>query len=319
VRGTLHVATLLAVAACADRAPAPALPPTLAETGLFDHPDVLPFTPQYPLWSDGATKRRWIALPEDAAIDASRVDAWEFPVGTRLWKEFSFGGARVETRYMTLTSEGWKYGTYVWSADGTTATLAPASGMESVEIAPGVRHKIPSLADCRACHASSPMPVLGFSALQLSPDRDPNAPHREQAGGVDLPALVAAGRVRGLAPEHLATPPRLPGPPLERAALGYLHANCGGCHRDDGPLATVGMVLAHSIEAPGAARRTAVGQPSQFMAPALRVAPGAHGRSVLFARMSARTPLEQMPPLGTQLVDAEATRLLADWIDQLAE
>jgi len=35
--------------------------------------------------------------------------------------------------------------------------------------------------------------------------------------------------------------------------------------------------------------------------------------------MSARTPVEQMPPLGTQLVDEEATRMIATWIDQLAK
>ena len=45
-------------------------------------------------------KRRWISLPPGSAIDASDPDAWAFPVGTRLWKEFSFGGQRVETRYM---------------------------------------------------------------------------------------------------------------------------------------------------------------------------------------------------------------------------
>ena len=45
------------------------LPQRLADTGLYVaggttiRPDVLPFSPQYPLWSDGAAKRRWIWLP----------------------------------------------------------------------------------------------------------------------------------------------------------------------------------------------------------------------------------------------------------------
>jgi hypothetical protein len=44
-------------------------PQRLAETGLYvsTHPGVIddrnrPFTPQYPLWSDGAAKARWIYL-----------------------------------------------------------------------------------------------------------------------------------------------------------------------------------------------------------------------------------------------------------------
>src|SRR6187397_728352 len=69
------------------------LPATLGGTGLYlpgtleVDPRNLPFVPQYPLWSDGATKRRWIRLPEGESIDASDPDAWQFPPGTRLWKE----------------------------------------------------------------------------------------------------------------------------------------------------------------------------------------------------------------------------------------
>src|SRR5687768_2042345 len=172
-------------------------PPTLRETG-FGELEMLPFAPQYPLWSDGATKRRWIHLPAGSSIDAS--GAWDFPVGTRLWKEFSFG-RRVETRYMERGAGGWTYATYAWNDDGTEATRAPPRGLVTdVEVAPGVRHVIPGEGDCLACHATGPTPVLGFSALQLSPDRDPLAPHAEAPpdGAVDLASLAASGRLRGL-------------------------------------------------------------------------------------------------------------------------
>jgi len=53
-------------------------PQTLPETGLYADfaalrvdPSHLAFAPQYPLWTDGATKRRWISLPSGTAIDAS--------------------------------------------------------------------------------------------------------------------------------------------------------------------------------------------------------------------------------------------------------
>ena len=65
----------------------------------------LAFSPQYPLWSDGAAKRRWISLPPGTAIDASRPDAWEFPRGTRLWKEFSLDRP-VETRFIERLPDG---------------------------------------------------------------------------------------------------------------------------------------------------------------------------------------------------------------------
>ena len=90
------------------------LPQHLRDTGLYVaggqiHPDVLPFSPQYPLWSDGTIKRRWIYLPPGAVVDASRVDAWQFPVGTRLWKEFGYD-RRVETRYIERLADGsWRF------------------------------------------------------------------------------------------------------------------------------------------------------------------------------------------------------------------
>ena len=49
--------------------PASPLPQRLRDTGLFGddgttvRADIVAFAPQYPLWSDGATKRRWIHLP----------------------------------------------------------------------------------------------------------------------------------------------------------------------------------------------------------------------------------------------------------------
>ena len=90
-------------AATAVGARAAGLPERLSETGLYADaaakqlaPDVVSFTSQYPLWSDGAAKRRWIRIPPGSAIDAADPNAWIFPVGTRVWKEFSFA-RRVET------------------------------------------------------------------------------------------------------------------------------------------------------------------------------------------------------------------------------
>src|SRR5690242_13451668 len=81
------------------------LPQHLHDTGLYEPDSMqvraenLPFTPQYSLWSDGASKQRWIYLPPGTRIDASNPDAWEFPRGTKLWKEFRHGRA-IETRYI---------------------------------------------------------------------------------------------------------------------------------------------------------------------------------------------------------------------------
>lgn len=190
----------LAVSAVATGA---VLPENLRDTGLFVAGSVtevraanLAFTPQYPLWSDGADKRRWLYLPPGTAIDASRPDAWAFPRGTRLWKEFSHAGRRIETRYIERGTDGrWRFASYVWNTQGTEALLAPAAGITLATAgAPGARHDIPAEADCHACHDGAAVPVLGASALQLS---------------ADLRQLVARGQLRRLPPALLDTPPRI--------------------------------------------------------------------------------------------------------------
>src|SRR5450432_897047 len=69
-------------------APNPNNPATLFDTGLcLDHactqisPDAYEYTPQFPLWADSATKRRWIYLPAGMQIDTNDMDHWVFPVG----------------------------------------------------------------------------------------------------------------------------------------------------------------------------------------------------------------------------------------------
>ncbi len=272
----------------AAMAAAPALPEQLHETGLFaaGQPErlgahVRPFEPRQALWSDGAVKRRWIRLPPGTAIDARNPDAWRFPRGTRLWKEFSHAG-RVETRYLEHGADGqWRFATYVWSADGRSARLAPAGGMSlAVEGAPSGRYAVPSRADCLACHAGARSPVLGFGALQL---------------GAALPTWVREGLVRHGPPawrEH--APAETGATPPERAARAYLHANCGHCHHPAGGV-PVPLVLAQDVA--GSPAPT----PAQLQE-ALR-------------RMATREPMQQMPPLGTRIPDPEGQALLRAWLD----
>lgn len=306
-------------------------PPTLAATGLYADagalkvdPAHIGFTPQYPLWTDGAVKRRWISLPPGTAIDASDPDGWLFPAGTRIWKEFAFTGRRVETRYMELRADGrWLFAAYAWSADGREARLVPERGQRNAyPLSDGRSHSIPAVADCRVCHRT-PSPI-GFSALQLSPDRDALALHvdSEARSGIDLRALVARGLLVNLPDVLRETPPRIAtDDATERAALGYLHGNCGHCHDDRGPLRGLGMVLRQPAIGDGQpARATTIGRqvrkaaPSQRPEAALRIAPGRPESSALIVRAASRSPALQMPPLGTELPDDEAVALLKRWV-----
>lgn len=334
------VAWALALGLCAA-APAGAVEPPrlLSETGLYAADGSVaaanaPYAPQYPLWTDGADKARWIHLPEGARIDVTDVDAWRFPVGTKLWKEFAWGGRKVETRLLWLAAPGeWVFAAYRWNDAQTEAELAPAEGVFNVhEVAPGRHHSIPGRGDCLACHGAGPATVLGFDALQLSDHRDPRAPHAEPLpdGAVTLRSLVAADRFSPPRPELASRPPRIrTQDPAERAALGYLSANCGSCHNSTGPLARLGLDLRHDVSgdphAPEPAIATALGARGVYLVPAVPpdssrvVAPGAPSHSTLVYRLNSRRPSSQMPPLGSVLADDEAVALVREWIAGLGD
>ncbi|HEY0465478.1 MAG TPA: hypothetical protein VGC79_14785 [Polyangiaceae bacterium] len=308
------------------------LPSRLSETGLYVTGSTseiasenLAYAPGYALWSDGATKRRWVHLPPDTQIDASNPDDWQFPIGTRFWKEFSFG-TRTETRYLERVQDGsFRYATYVWDAALHDAVLAPSAGLQATrEIQPGILHDVPSDGDCRACHEGRRSPVLGFGALQLSPARDPFAPHREPQppGGVDLSELVRRGLLRGLPASLLARPPRILAPSASaRASAGYLFGNCAHCHNASGPLASLGLDFDQSVlddRGYQRLRENVVARGSHYRIPgqarSLRVQPSAPAESALWFRMQSRFAAAQMPPLGTKLVDLQAVRLIERWI-----
>ena len=313
----------------------PRAPERLSETGLYVSdqvgtvaPENRPFSPQYPLWTDGAKKTRWVYLPDGARIDASDQYAWEVPVGTKFWKEFQFSGRKVETRMIWRASvRDWVFATYVWNEEGTDAVLAPTAGLRGVaQLAPGKRHDIPSATDCTACHGTTRPGPLGFNALQLSPDRDPNAIHAEplEAGMVTLETLLVEQRVSHAPPDWATHAPRVEtSNPRTRSVLGYLVANCGGCHNGRGEIAALGPVLRYEDLLRDADRVAAsfVDQPTKWQLPgriegSVLVTTDSPDQSALLARLRSRSPSSQMPPLGTVLRDTEAVQAVTDWISR---
>lgn len=337
--GTLAAAAVVvgAMLFAQGQASSPALdnpPRLLSETGLYADagalaidPRNLPFSPQYPLWTDGAAKSRWIRLPPGAAIDGSDPDAWTFPIGTRFWKEFSFSGHRVETRYMELQADGkWIYAAYEWTPDGRTAVLASDRGRrDAFALGHGRFHGVPGTSDCKVCHQGGPAEVLGFSTLQLSPAVDPSALHGATgASDITLDYLIERGLITGYERWPSRAPVIAARSETERLVLGYLHGNCGQCHNSRASLANLGIFLRQELLLPPeSVVETLVERPVKKSAPGqsadaiYRIDPGHPERSALLERLSSRYPALQMPPLGTALVDDEAVVLVTKWITEL--
>ncbi|WP_426754647.1 hypothetical protein [Myxococcus sp. Y35] len=279
-------------------------------------PEVRPYEPGLQLWSDGLDKARFIYLPPGTKVETSNPDEWRFPVGTKLWKEFSWKGRRIETRFLWKRPDGsWLRTTYRWSDDEKTA-LELTSGEKNV---PGTEgFEIPSQVDCQSCHRGRADEVLGFEAIALA---------HEGARGLTLAKLVEEGLLSH-PPQDV---PRVPGTPVEQAALGYLHMNCGvSCHSGNRMALGSSSGLHLRLEAGelGSAQatdtwRTSVGVKAFFQTSglfgdsALRVAPGDVARSSVLHRMSQRGGAIQMPPLGTHVVDEQGRALIQRWIESM--
>jgi hypothetical protein len=301
---------------------------SLAETGLFVDPvtrqiadDAMPFEPTYWLWSDGADKRRWLRLPPGTQIDTTAMDHWVFPIGTKLWKEFSLDGVLLETRLIERYGDGpedYWMGAFVWNTDQTDAVLAP-TGQTDIN---GTPHDAPSQTDCLACHRGDAGRVLGFSALQLS--REPDA----RRVGPTLTDIVRRNllTVPPDAPDGGSAPPfSVPGDAVTAAALGYLHANCGHCHNKNGTAyPDTQMILRLTTHETDAASsdvyKSLVGVTLQYWrggAITRRVVAGDPDASAIVARMSARGNKDQMPPLATEMTDPTGIGKVRAWIAAL--
>lgn len=305
------------------------LPGELRCTGLYSNWEerthrcgVEAYKPAYELWSDGAEKQRYVWLPPGQTVDVSNPDDFDYPVGTRFWKEFYVGpeGEQKlgETRYMLKSSLGWLYTVYVWN-EGGTAALQENEGVEDL-FATG--HSVPSREQCKSCHIGRKDFILGWDFIMLG----------EGATGVTAATLADADLLEGLDPAWLDLAP--PGDSVEQAALAYLHANCGvSCHNTtlDATGNPSGLYLRLELDSMSNPLETAAASAiNQHPAPNAKMGglpelvyydfrPGDPERSLVYARMNVRGSETAMPALGTHQVDPEGLSVVKAWIDAMTE
>jgi hypothetical protein len=272
----------------------------------------LEYEPQYPLFSDYAEKRRWLLLPADTRIDTSDMDHWRFPLGTKVVKEFSRDGKPLETRLIQKVADtgdpktDFFMGTFVWLPDGSDAMLND-QGVDNVH---GTTHDVPKQELCLRCHQGEPGAVLGFSALQLSPN-----------------GMLATLTQKNL----LSDPPKrtfaIPGNDLQVKALGVLQGNCAHCHTAGGSGALMRLrLLPHEVDLPFELTeifQTTIGRPLTDWTPrppefTRRILPGDPDKSALSYRMGLRSGSgvlpDQMPPIATEVIEPNGLATVRAWI-----
>jgi hypothetical protein len=322
------------------------MPTLLSQTGLYSDiqaktlaADVHPFTPAYLLWSDGAVKHRYVYMPPGAKIITDDMEYWQYPAGFKLWKDFTRDGKLIETRLLMKISGGiadWYQMAFKWKDDYSDAVAIPAGEQNAM----GTMHDIPSKDDCKGCHSTMKDGAIGFSAVMLS---------HNQPDSLNLTQIDQMG--------WLTTSPKaggytLPGNDTEKAALGYLHANCGMCHNGrsqvyktkvtldlwshldklDSVQNTFAYLSMVCDQWPGSDKFTPITSCEAGHATGAlmdtdistlkRIAPKDPAQSGIHDLMALRATgmvgmMKQMPPLGTEITDPTGMAQVDAWINSL--
>jgi len=324
------------------------LPTLLSQTGAFmDAPTMahanglITYAVNSPLWSDGAYKTRWLAVPNGGApftpesqIGFATNGEWTFPAGTVFVKHFELATndvdqtmrRRLETRLLVRDSNGGVYGvTYKWRADNSDADLLSSSLSEPIVIqtSTGTRTQTwyyPSPQDCLTCHTPAANYVLGVKTRQLNGDflypdsnRSDNQIRTLNQLGMFYPSITneleIATYARLVASTNLSVS-------AEERARSYLDANCAQCHRPGGSQTTFDArydtPLTNQNLINGILVKGDLGYDNARV-----VVPDDVWRSILYQRTASTDPLVRMPPLARNQVDVNGLRALADWINSL--
>jgi uncharacterized repeat protein (TIGR03806 family) len=313
------------------------IPALLSQTGAFSDTrrlipaaGLIPYDLVVAFWSDGASKTRWAAIPNEK-IKYSPTGEWVFPPGTIFVKTFELPTdaadptvkRRLETRLLVCDSAGGVYGVvYRWRPDHSEADLLSTGRTEEIPIksAGGDMHQqtwyYPSRPDCLACHNSKTSGVLGVKARQMNrvltypsgvTDNELRtwnhlglfAPALAEADLAQLPTLAAA--------DDSARS-------LQDRARSYLDANCAQCHRPGGTVAYFDARYDTPLE-----KQELIDGPvliDQGIDRPRIIAPHDIWRSIAYMRVNTLDDIK-MPPIARETIDRKGVELLQNWITSL--
>lgn len=299
--------------------------------------NVIPYSVNAPLWSDGAGKQRFLVLPPGEKAEMTDMDEWALPNGTIIIKSFYFpldrrdltGPRRhVETRLLirdTSAKEGWTAHTYVWNDGQTDAVRMIAGQPTNIDFIDEMGNPVtqfylvPNTNQCKNCHTRNDLYVpLGINTHQLNGMVTVNNAQKNQ-----LDYLNERG-VFGAALPDPATLPAFPNPfgaaPLEERARAYLHANCSHCHRPGAEGGPSGLVLLAWENEPAkyGVCKGSVAAGGGTGNNDYDIVPGTPGDSIMVFRMSSTDPEVKMPEIPNLLPDNQGVSLISEWIAAMA-
>jgi uncharacterized repeat protein (TIGR03806 family) len=310
-------------------APAPTIPGLLSETGCFSSTSplipatgVIPYDVIAPLWSDGAAKQRFFAIPDNNQIHINGQGDFVFPVGSVLIKHFLLNDRPIETRLLMRHGDYWGGYSYEWQYDANGEPIdAQLLDAGKIELIDGQNWMYPSRTQCFECHTTVANISLGLETLQLN--RDFTYPQTGKTAN-QLDTLQAIGLLAGPVPTQHRNNKLIAlndaSTSYEARAKSYLHANCSFCHQPTGttpaamdlrfttPLSDMNVCDVAPQEGDLGITGIRLFDPAgTFLSP----------NSVIIARMESLDSNTRMPPLATEIVDDTALFVMKSWIEEV--
>ena len=292
---------------------------------------VIPYDLNTPLFSDYASKDRFIRLPDGQQAHWTADGVIDLPIGSALVKTFSYlhdrrdpsaGRRLIETRVLVRGESGWHGTSYVYGNSTDDAELAIAGAVVDVSWIhdDGSQrtnsYNVPNQNQCKNCHAEhdSIVTPIGPKARHVQPER--------------LQAMIDAGELADAPPADQWPTPivaldyqgHAPTGSLDDRAREWLDINCSYCHNPRGAARTSGLFLDREetdpakfgiCKAPVATGRGSGG--FQY-----DIVPGQPDQSILIYRISSTEPEIRMPELGRNLVHEEGVAMVREWITAMS-
>jgi len=283
---------------------------------------VTPYDLNSPLFSDYASKKRFIYVPEGKQAPYKAVGTLDLPVGSVLIKHFYYNADEyIETRLLIRSEAGWKPETYIWNEDLSDARRNVVGGTAELTINvdgqdKSFTYQIPNQNQCKNCHAmNGAIKPIGPKVANLNKD------YNYLSGAANqIEHWVATGILTSPSGDV----PRWPAPgelnaPLADRAKAYLDSNCSSCHRREGAAANSGLYLEfeNEDEFSSGIWKTPVAAGDGSGGLRYVIKPGSAEESILWYRMNSSEVEVRMPELGRELIHTEGVELIRDWINSM--
>ncbi|MDT0558244.1 hypothetical protein RM697_06285 [Ichthyenterobacterium sp. W332] len=292
---------------------------------------VLPYDLITPLFSDYASKKRFVWMPSgEKASYVNDYSILDFPVGTILIKSFYYDNVLpsntkriMETRLQIKKESGWVFANYKWNDVQTEAILDLNGSSEPIEfeidgVIRNVNYSVPAGSQCLTCHKSDndvPFPI-GMKPQSLNKNYNYTNGSMNQLEKLEEQGYLSSGYPTDIVSHVDYTDDTQS---LELRVRSYLDINCAHCHSENGHCNYRPVRFSFKESGEDIANLGVCVDAHEVFDSALTkiVEPGNADRSILAYRISTIEESLRMPLLARRLNHDKGIALVEDWINTL--